>query len=110
MSRCVDKEGRVEDVAAALEAPAWVEQRPDDGQVATSLHDDGDGPLAVVIRPIRWGAATNRSAARRCLGRVGRVPVGVAPTFGRPAAHRALHRPRSSTRLRRLCEPPAWSE
>jgi uncharacterized protein (DUF58 family) len=50
-----DPEGRVEDVAAVLTVPAWVEQRPNDGQVATSLGDDGDGPLAIVIRPTRWG-------------------------------------------------------
>jgi len=50
-----DAEGRVDDVAADLEVPAWIEQRPPNGQVATSLRDDGDGPLAIVIRPIRWG-------------------------------------------------------
>ncbi|HEY7627101.1 MAG TPA: DUF58 domain-containing protein, partial [Ilumatobacteraceae bacterium] len=50
-----DAEGRVDDVAAVLEVPAWVEQRPAEGQVATSLRDDGVEPLAVVIRPTRWG-------------------------------------------------------
>jgi len=50
-----DVEGRVDDVAAVLEVPTWVQQRPEEGQVAISLRDDGEGPLAVVIRPIRWG-------------------------------------------------------
>jgi uncharacterized protein (DUF58 family) len=53
--RVDDAEGRIDDVAAVLEVPAWVERRPVEGEVATSLHDDGDAPLAVVIRPIRWG-------------------------------------------------------
>ncbi|HEY0519373.1 MAG TPA: DUF58 domain-containing protein [Ilumatobacteraceae bacterium] len=50
-----DSEGRVDHVAVALRVPPWVEQQPENGQVATSLRDDGDERLAVVIRPIRWG-------------------------------------------------------
>jgi len=50
-----DAEGRVDDVAIALQVPAWVERQPEEGQVATSLRDDGDDRLAVVLRPIRWG-------------------------------------------------------
>ena len=50
-----DAECRIDDVAAVLEVPAWIEQRPEEGQVATSLRDEGVGPLAVTIRPIRWG-------------------------------------------------------
>jgi uncharacterized protein (DUF58 family) len=50
-----DAEGRIEDVAAVLEVPAWIEQQPAEGQVATSLGDDGEEPLAVIVRPIRWG-------------------------------------------------------
>jgi uncharacterized protein (DUF58 family) len=51
-----DPEGRVDDVAAVLEAPTWVDRQPIDGQVVVSLRDDGDESLAVVIRPIRWGS------------------------------------------------------
>ncbi|HSB87807.1 MAG TPA: DUF58 domain-containing protein [Ilumatobacteraceae bacterium] len=50
-----DPEGRVDDVAAVLEAPTWIEQQPIDGQVVVSLRNDGDQPLAIVIRPTRWG-------------------------------------------------------
>jgi len=53
--RVEDAEGRVDDVAAVLEVPRWIERRPVEGQVATSLRDDGDTPLDVVIRPTRWG-------------------------------------------------------
>ena len=51
-----DSEGRVDDVAAVLEAPTWIDRQPVDGQVVVSLRDDGDEPLAVVIRPTRWGS------------------------------------------------------
>ncbi len=50
-----DPDGRVEDVAVLLPAAAWTEQRPADGQSAVSLRDDGDGPLAIVVRTTRWG-------------------------------------------------------
>jgi uncharacterized protein (DUF58 family) len=53
-----DPEGRVEDVAAVLDAPVWIERRPTGGQVATSLPDDGSAPLAVSVRPVRWGRRT----------------------------------------------------
>lgn len=50
-----DAEGRVEDVAALLEAPEWVDREPLDGQVVVSLHDDGDEGLDVTVRSTRWG-------------------------------------------------------
>ena len=49
-----DPQARADDVAAVLESPMWIDQQPVDGQVV-SLRDDGDEPLAVVVRPIRWG-------------------------------------------------------
>jgi uncharacterized protein (DUF58 family) len=51
-----DPEGRVDDVAAVLEAPTWTDRQPVDGQVVVSLRDDGDEPLAIVIRSTRWGS------------------------------------------------------
>ncbi|MEP6893335.1 MAG: DUF58 domain-containing protein, partial [Gaiellaceae bacterium] len=51
-----DPEGRVDDVAAVLEATTWIDRQPVDGQVVVSLRDDGDEPLAMVIRPTRWGS------------------------------------------------------
>ena len=51
-----DPEGRVDDVAAVLEVPTWIDRQPVDGQGAVSLRDDGDEPLSVVIRPVRWGS------------------------------------------------------
>ena len=51
-----DSEGRVDDVAAVLEATTWIDRQPVDGQVVVSLRDDGDEALAVVIRPTRWGS------------------------------------------------------
>jgi uncharacterized protein (DUF58 family) len=50
-----DPGGRVDDVAAALDASFWTEQRPVDGHVVVSLRDDGDESLAIVVRPMRWG-------------------------------------------------------
>ncbi len=50
-----DPEGRVETVAALLEAPDWVDRRPLEGQVVVGLHDDGDEGLDVVVRSTRWG-------------------------------------------------------
>lgn len=54
--RVTDSQGRVDDVAAVFETPAWIDQRPVDGQAVVSLRDDGDERLAVVIRPTRWGS------------------------------------------------------
>ena len=51
-----DPEGRVDDVAVVLEVPTWIERHPVHGQGVVSLRDDGDEPLAVVIRPTRWGS------------------------------------------------------
>ena len=53
--RVRDPEGRVDDVAAVLEAQAWIDLQPADGQVAVSLRDDGNEPLDIVVRPTRWG-------------------------------------------------------
>jgi uncharacterized protein (DUF58 family) len=50
-----DAEGRVDDVAALLEAPDWVDRRPLEGQVAVGLREDGDVGLDVVVRSTRWG-------------------------------------------------------
>lgn len=50
-----DPEGRVDDVAAVHEVPLWIDRLPVDGQVVASLRDDGDQPLAITIRPTRWG-------------------------------------------------------
>ena len=52
---CDDPEGRVDDVAAALGDAVWIDRDPAHGQVATSLHDDGAGPLEIVVRSTRWG-------------------------------------------------------
>ncbi|MEP7113522.1 MAG: DUF58 domain-containing protein [Ilumatobacteraceae bacterium] len=53
---CVhDPEGRVDDVAVALNTTEWTEQLPVDGQVVVSLRDDSDQPLAIGIRTTRWG-------------------------------------------------------
>lgn len=51
-----DPEGRVDDVAAVLEPTTWIDRQPVDGEVVVSLRDDGDEPLAMVIRPTRWGS------------------------------------------------------
>ena len=75
-----DPEGRVDDVAAVLEAPTWIDRQPVDGQVVVSLRDDGDEPLAVVIRPTRWGSrrigpalvvASSAWAGFRCVPKAG---------------------------------------
>ena len=50
-----DPEGRIDDVAALLGAPAWTDLRPATGQSAVSLRDDGTGALAITVRPTRWG-------------------------------------------------------
>jgi uncharacterized protein (DUF58 family) len=50
-----DPEGRVDDVAALLETPAWVDRQPIDGQTAAGLGGDGTEPLAMVVRASRWG-------------------------------------------------------
>ena len=50
-----DPEGRVEDVAAVLDTPAWVDRQPVDGQTAVSLAEDGTDRLDMVVRPYRWG-------------------------------------------------------
>jgi len=50
-----DPDGRVDDVVAALDPPAWVDRKPADGQTVVSLADDGSEPLAMVVRPSRWG-------------------------------------------------------
>jgi uncharacterized protein (DUF58 family) len=50
-----DAEGRVEDVAALLEVPEFVDRRPLEGQVVVALHEDGDEGLDVVVRSTRWG-------------------------------------------------------
>ena len=52
---CADPEGRVEDVAALLGNAPWTDRDPVDGQVATSLRDDGSAPLAITVRSTRWG-------------------------------------------------------
>jgi uncharacterized protein (DUF58 family) len=53
--RVDDDEGRVDDVAVLLEAPAWVDRRPLEGQVVVGLHEDGPEGLDVVVRSTRWG-------------------------------------------------------
>lgn len=53
-----DPEGRVEDVAVVLDAPVWIDRWPSGGHTVVSLQDDGDGPLAVEVRPVRWGRRT----------------------------------------------------
>jgi len=53
--KVVDRYGAIDDVAVAFDPPAWVDQRPMEGHFAVSLRDDGDGPLNVDIRPVRWG-------------------------------------------------------
>jgi uncharacterized protein (DUF58 family) len=50
-----DPEGRIDDVAAVLDTPPWVDRRPLDGQTALSLRDDRSESLAMVVRPSRWG-------------------------------------------------------
>jgi len=50
-----DPGGRVDDVAALLGPAPWIERDPIHGQIAVSLPDDGDGPLAVRLRSTRWG-------------------------------------------------------
>ena len=50
-----DPEGRVEEVAAVLETPAWMDRSPVDGQVVVDLGEDGDQPLDVIVRSTRWG-------------------------------------------------------
>lgn len=51
-----DHEGRVDDVATLFDAPVVIDQHPADGRAAVSLRDDGSAPLAVVLRPTRWGS------------------------------------------------------
>ncbi len=53
-----DPEGRVEDVAVVLDAPPYIDCWPAGGQTVVSLPDDGDGPLAIEVRPVRWGRRT----------------------------------------------------
>ncbi len=50
-----DPDDLVDDVAAVIEASAFTDTEPIDGQVVVSLRDDGDEPLAVVVRSTRWG-------------------------------------------------------
>lgn len=50
-----DPEGLVDDVAAVIESPTFIDTQPIDGQVVVSLHDDGHQPLDVIVRSTRWG-------------------------------------------------------
>lgn len=49
---------RVEDLAVVLDAPAYVERAPSDGQRVADRRGDGDDALAVTVRPLRWGRRT----------------------------------------------------
>ena len=65
-------------------ATTWIDHQPVDGQVVVSLRDDGDEPLAMVIRPIRWGP--------RRVGPALVVASSAGPASGVPEAWR-IERP-----------------
>jgi len=48
-------DARVDDVAALLEVPDFIDRRPVEGQVVVALHEDGDDGLDIVVRSTRWG-------------------------------------------------------
>ena len=92
-----DSEGRVDDVAAVLEAPTWIDRQPVDGQVVVSLRDDGDEPLAVVIRPTRWGSR-----------RIG--PVLVVASSAWAGTVTAMSQVSSSTPIMRIAPSSAFAQ
>jgi len=51
-----DPDDLVDDVAAVIEASTFLDTQPIDGQVVVSLRDDGNEPLAVMVRSTRWGS------------------------------------------------------
>lgn len=50
-----DPEGGAEDVASVFSPSRWVRAHGRSDAALTSLPDDGDRPLAVPIRPTKWG-------------------------------------------------------
>jgi hypothetical protein len=104
-----DPEGRVDDVAAVLEETMWIDRQPVDGQVVVSLRDDGDEPLAMVIRPTRWGS--RRVGPALVVESSAWAGFRCAPKMeNRTPRLLALRNPHDSTPRLHPCVPPASSE